>query len=379
MRSPVIGLFLKSDERSKIKILLRWEEKYAIIMTQSYDAKLLWGYQLMQYDRDCPQILREFLSYHETIKAQSKKTIAEYYLDLRMFLRFIILIKNELPYNTDFETISIRNVDANLLRQVTVNDVYDFLSYLANDRVKHPDALSKETGIGPAARARKLSSIKSFYKYLTVRTKQLEFNPVKDLEYPKLRKSLPRYLTLSQSQRLLEAVEGPNAQRDFAILMIFLSCGIRISELVGLNLSDVYDDRIRVVGKGNKERIVYLGAACKRAIDDYLPLRKEQVLTDNRALFGSRDHNRISVSAVHRLVKKHLLAAGLDASQFSAHKLRHTAATMMLSGGVDVKTVQEVLGHENLNTTQIYTHIESTELQIAAQANPISQLKLNKK
>lgn len=330
----------------------------------------------MQFDRDCPQVLREFLSYHETIKGQSKKTISEYYLDLRMFLRFIFLIKNEMPYDTDLDTISIHSVDCALLQSVTVNDIYDYLSYLANDRPKHPD--SRSSGIGSAARARKLSSIKSFYKYLTVRTKQLPENPVKDMEYPKLRKSLPRYLTLEQSQRLLEAVSGPNSRRDLAILMIFLSCGIRISELVGLNLPDVYEDRIRVIGKGNKERIVYLGAACRSAIDDYLPLRKKMVLSDNNALFGSRDHNRISVSAVHRLVKKHLMAAGLDASAYSAHKLRHTAATMMLSGGVDVKTVQEVLGHENLNTTQIYTHIENTELQIAAQANPISQLDIKK-
>lgn len=328
----------------------------------------------MQFDRDCPLVLREFLSYHENIKAQSKKTISEYYLDLRMFLRFIVLIKNEMPYHTDLETISIRSVDTDLLRTVTVNDIYDFLSYLANDRVKNPDSMSKEIGIGSAARARKLSSIKSFYKYLTVRTRQLEENPVKDLEYPKLRKSLPRYLTLEQSRRLLEAVEGVNSQRDFAILMIFLTCGIRISELVGLNLSDVYDDRIRVVGKGNKERFVYLSDSCRQALDAYLEKRKQIVLTDNRALFGSQEKHRISVASVHHLVKKHLAAAGLDSTQFSAHKLRHTAATMMLSGGVDVKTVQDVLGHENLNTTQIYTHIENTELKVAAEANPISHL-----
>lgn len=332
----------------------------------------------MQFERDCPELLRQFLSYHETIKGQSPKTIAEYYLDLRMFLRFIILIKNEMPYDTDLDTISIHNVDLPLLRSVRESDIYDFLSYLANDRLKNPDSVYSESGIGSAARARKLSAIKSFYKYLTVRTRQLTENPVMDMEYPKLRKSLPRYLTLEQSRSLLQAVDGPNATRDFAILMIFLSCGIRISELVGLNLSDVYEDRIRVIGKGNKERIVFMGNACKNAIEAYLPVRNNLVLTDNRALFGSRDHNRISVSAVHRLVKKHLLAAGLDASQFSAHKLRHTAATMMLSGGVDVKTVQEVLGHENLNTTQIYTHIENTELQLAAQANPISSFNIEK-
>ena len=162
-------------------------------------------------------------------------------------------------------------------------------------------------------------------------------------------------------------------------MMLFLNCGIRRSELVNLNLSDVYEDRIRVIGKGNKERFVYFGSACRKAIDAYLPERSKKVLTDNRALFGSRDNNRISVSAVHRLVKKALLQAGLDSTQYSAHKLRHTAATMMLSGGVDVKTVQEVLGHENLNTTQIYTHIESTELKIAAEANPLSRLDFSEK
>lgn len=207
-----------------------------------------------------------------------------------------------------------------------------------------------------------------------MRTKQLTENPVADLEYPKLRKSLPKYLTMEQSAALLQSVSGPNAKRDYAIIMLFLNCGIRRSELVGLNLTDVYADRIRVVGKGNKERFVYFGAACRRAIDAYLPEREKKILSDNRALFGSRDNNRISVTAVHRLVKKALTQAGLDAAQFSAHKLRHTAATMMLSGGVDVKTVQEVLGHENLNTTQIYTHIENTELKIAAEANPLSKL-----
>lgn len=333
----------------------------------------------MGHYQDCPQVLRDFLNYHENIKIQSPKTIQEYYLDLRMFLRFMVLIKKEMPYDTRLDEISIKEVDLNFIKTITTSDIFDFLSYLANDRVKYEDSQSAEQGIGSAARARKLSAIKSFYKYLTVRTKQLETNPVKDLEFPKLRKSLPKYLTLEESKRLLEAVQGPNAARDYAILMIFLNCGIRRSELVGLNLTDVYEDRIRVLGKGSKERIVYMGSACKKAIDDYLIERNKIILTDNRALFGSRDKNRISVTAVHRLVKKHLLAAGLDATQFSAHKLRHTAATLMLSNGVDVKAVQEVLGHENLNTTQIYTHIENTELKIAAEANPISKLNVKHK
>ena len=329
--------------------------------------------------RDCPQILREFLIYHENIKGQSPLTISEYYLDLRMFLRFVKLMRNDMPVNTDLETIDIRDVDLDFLKEIQASDVFDFLSYLANDRVLNPESAAPEHGISSSSRARKLSAIKSFYKYLTVRTKQLSENPVADLEYPKLRKSLPKYLTMEQSAALLQAVSGVNEKRDYAILMLFLNCGIRRSELVGLNLTDVYEDRIRVVGKGNKERIVYFGSACRKAIDAYLPERNKKVLSDNRALFGSRDNNRISVTAVHRLVKKALLQAGLDSTQFSAHKLRHTAATMMLSGGVDVKTVQEVLGHENLNTTQIYTHIESTELKIAAEANPLSKLDFSDK
>lgn len=328
----------------------------------------------MQRYADCPQILREFLVYHETIKGQSPLTISEYYLDLRMFLRFIKLMRNDMPINTDIDSIDIKNVDLNFIRNIDSSEIFDFLSYLANDRALNPDSSATDYGISAAARARKLSAIKSFYKYLTVRTKQLSDNPVADLEYPKLRKSLPKYLTMEQSAALLKAVSGPNEKRDYAILMLFLNCGIRRSELVGLNLTDVYEDRIRVIGKGNKERFVYFGSACRKAIDAYLTERNEKILSDNRALFGSRDSNRISVTAVHRLVKKALLQAGLDSTQFSAHKLRHTAATMMLSGGVDVKTVQEVLGHENLNTTQIYTHIENTELKIAAEANPLSKL-----
>lgn len=328
----------------------------------------------MQRYSDCPQILRDFLTYHETIKGQSALTIHEYYLDLRMFLRFIRLMRNEMPIHTVLDDIPIKDIGIEFVRDIKTSDIFDFLSYLANDRTSNPDAPAPEYGISPTARARKLSALKSFYKYLTVRTKQLQDNPVADLEYPKLRKSLPKYLTLEQSKALLSAVSGQNQERDYAILMLFLNCGIRRSELVGLNITDVYEDRIRVVGKGNKERIVYFGTACRNAIDAYLPIRNKQVLTDNRALFGSRNGNRVSTDAVHALVKKAFLKAGLDATQFSAHKLRHTAATMMLSGGVDVKTVQEVLGHENLNTTQIYTHIENTELKIAAEANPISKL-----
>ena len=333
----------------------------------------------MRKYNDCPGILRDFLAYHETIKGQSQLTINEYYLDLRMFLRFIKLMRNEMSMNTSLDDIPIRDIDIEFVRNITTSDIFDFLSYLASDRPLNPESPMSDQGVSASTRSRKLSAIKSFYKYLTVRTKQLQENPVADLEYPKLRKSLPKYLTMEQSAALLKSVSGQNQVRDYAILMLFLNCGIRRSELVGLNITDVYEDRIRVIGKGNKERFVYFGTPCRKAIDAYMVERNEKVLTDNRALFGSRNGNRISVTAVHRLVEKALKQAGLDSTQFSAHKLRHTAATMMLSGGVDVKTVQEVLGHENLNTTQIYTHIENTELKIAAQANPLSKLDFSDK
>ena len=305
-------------------------------------------------DPDTPEILRQFLAYHETIKGQSPKTIDEYHLDLRMFLRFLVLMRSEMPIDTDLETISVRHVDVEFLQSVTTNDIFDFLSYLARER-----RTQDGSGLGASARARKLSAIKSFFKYLTTRTKLLDENPAQDIEYPRMRRALPKYLTLEESRRLLAAVDGPNRARDYAILMLFLNCGIRRAELVGLNRNDVYNDRIRVTGKGNKERFVYFGETTREALDSYLPERNKIVLDDDRALFGSRDHRRLSVTAVHRLVKK--------------HKLRHTAATLMVANGVDLRTVQEVLGHEHLNTTEIYTHIENTELKIAAEANPLSR------
>lgn len=332
----------------------------------------------MQRYSDCPRILREFLMYHEDIKGQSPKTISEYYLDLRIFLRFMKLIRNDMPIETRLDTIDISDVDLEFIRQITTTDIRDYLSYLSHDRTANPDAPVPNYGLNKSSRSRKLASLKSFFNYLTVHTRLLEENPVAFEEYPKRDKTLPRYLSMEQSAALLQAVSGPNEKRDYAILMLFLNCGIRRSELVGLNLSDVYEDRIRVLGKGNKERFVYFGTPCRKALDAYLVERNKKVLSDNRALFGSRDNNRISVTAVHRLVKKYLLAAGLDANDFSAHKLRHTAATQMLSGGVDIRTLQEVLGHSNLNTTQIYTHITSTELKIAAEANPLSKLDFTK-
>lgn len=226
--------------------------------------------------------------------------------------------------------------------------------------------------------ARKLSSLRSFFKY-AVQQQWTDQNPMELIQYHSKKQRLPDFFYESEINSIIEAAQlddHPSNKRNVAILELLYATGLRVSECCQLKTSqiDFNIQMIRVIGKGNKERFVYFGSSCRKAIDAYLPERNKQVLTDNRALFGSRDHNRISVSAVHRLVKKALLQAGLDPYQYSAHKLRHTAATMMLSGGVDVKTVQEVLGHENLNTTQIYTHIENTELKLAAEANPLSKL-----
>ncbi len=258
--------------------------------------------------RECPRILREFLSYHESIKGQSSKTISEYYLDLRMFLRYMVMIRNDLPYETDLSTISIHHVDIEFIRGIQLEDIYDYFSYLSEYRVYHPETKNPGHGIDTAARARKLSAIKSFYKYLTVRTRLLDENPVADVEFPKLRRSLPKYLTLEQAQELLRSVSGRHAARDLAILMVFLNCGLRISELAGLNHGDIYQDRLRVLGKGNKERTVFLSDGCLAAIERYAITLPESLRIDvRRPLFLSQKGGRMSTTAIHRLFKKHLL------------------------------------------------------------------------
>ena len=329
----------------------------------------------MDYRTESPEILREFLFYHETIKGHSKKTIDEYFLDLRTFFRFLKVHRKLLPADTPFEEIAIMDVDVGFVRLVTVTEVYEYLAFLSRDRPKRGNSRSTEYGLGANSRARKIAVIRSYYKYLTLKAGKLTENPVADLDSPKLRKSLPRFLSLDESVKLLDDVGGINRERDFCILTIFLNCGLRISELAGLDLTDVRADSIRVLGKGNKERVVYINDACAEAINSYLVIRKNIVAIDKRALFLSSRRTRISTSTIHSLVKKHLLAAGLDSSKYSSHKLRHTAATMMLKNGVDVRTLQELLGHEHLNTTQIYTHVESSSLRDAAMRSPLSGYK----
>ena len=296
----------------------------------------------------------------------------EYYLDLRTFFRFLKLSRGLVPRTTELDEISIADVDVPFVASVTLAEVYDFLAYLARDRVKQANSPEPEYGLSASSRARKISAIRSFFKYLTMKAKLLDENPVQDLDSPKIPKTLPRYLTLEESQRLLSAVEGKNRERDYCILCVFLNCGLRISEIVGLNVSDYRGESLRVVGKGNKERTVYLNDACRDAIDRYLEVRKLLAPPRVTAMFLSNRRARISCDSIQVMVKKNLTKAGLDASLYSAHKLRHTAATLMLQNGVDVRTLQEVLGHENLNTTQIYTHIDNAELRTAADANPLS-------
>lgn len=332
----------------------------------------------MDYRTDAPPILRDFLAYHEAIQGHSRKTVDEYYLDLRNFFRYIKIEKDKVPRNTEFDAIDISDVDLDLARSVNLSDVYSYMNYLSRDRAQHPNSPETDYGLKATSRARKVAAIRSFYKYLTNKAKLLSENPMQDLDAPKTKKALPRYLDLDGSIQLLESVDGDFQERDRCILTLFLNCGLRISELIGLNLTDVRGEQLRVLGKGNKERMLYLNEACIQAIQDYLSVRDNQKAIDKNALFLSRRRTRISKAAVEKLVKKYLLKAGLDSTQYSPHKLRHTAATLMLQNGVDVRTLQEVLGHENLNTTQIYTHVDNENLRAAAKANPLGRIKPKK-
>lgn len=327
----------------------------------------------LDYRDDSPPILRDFLTYHETIKGHSRNTVDEYYLDLRNFFRFLKLERGLVPRGTELDEIAISDVDLDFVSKVTLAEVYSYLAFLSRDKAKFTRARSEEFGLNAASRARKVSCIRGFYKYLTVKAKLLSDNPVQDLDSPKAKRSLPRYLTLDESRKLLQSVDGVHKERDYCILCIFLNCGLRISEIAGLNISDVRADHLRVLGKGNKERIVYLNDATAEAINRYLAVRRDIAAVDRSALFLSSRRTRVTREGLHAMVKKSLLRAGLDAEKYSAHKLRHTAATLMLSNGVDVRTLQEILGHENLNTTQIYTHVDNSELRIAAQANPLAK------
>ena len=316
----------------------------------------------------CPAFLRDFLTYNETIKGKSSRSVEGYYIDLRTFFRYLLLVRGIAPKDVEFNKIDINAADIELVRSVTISDLYAFMVYCKEE-------LKNNT----ATRARKTSTLRIFFKYMSVQTHQIPTNPAELLESPKVKQSLPKHLTLENSLELLNSVDGANERRDYCILTLFLNCGLRLSELCGLNLSDISGDGIMTVtGKGNKERAVYLNDSCKTAIKAYLAVRPNEgiVITDRNALFISRNHRRISPKTVQHIVKTYLKKAGLGGMGFSTHKLRHTAATLMYQhGNVDIRVLKDILGHANLGTTQIYTHVSDAQIKRAVDANPLSNVK----
>ncbi len=314
---------------------------------------------------DVSELIRNYLIYMETIKGKSSRTVYEYYLDLRTFFRYIKRYKCLVPSSVEFNDILINDVDIKLIESISLSDVYSFLDYVLTQRSN-----------ASSARARKISCLRSFFKYLHKKVFLIKENPIAELDSPKIKKSLPKYLVLDEAIELLKAVDGKNKQRDFAIITIFLNCGIRLSELVGINLNSIKNSYLTVLGKGNKERTVYLNEACTYAINEYLKVRPKPRPEDKNAMFISNRGTRLSHESVQYLVKKYIVKAGLDPEKYSVHKLRHTAATLMYQNGVDVRVLQEILGHTSLATTQIYTHLSGSELQDAANKNPLNKVNI---
>ena len=315
--------------------------------------------------QDAPDILMEFLEYHSTVRGHSDRTVAAYYMDLKILFRYLKRKRRLVSRDTPFQEIDITDVDLDFIQDTRIEELYGYQSF------------SPESGqaLSAASRCRRTSSVKSFFNYLTNKRHLLERNVTQELDMPKRQASLPRYLEESDCEKLLNVCDGPYAERDYCILMLFMSCGLRVSELVSLNVTDLYEDHLRVLGKGNKERVIFFGDGCREAIDDYLMVRNVVKVQekDKKALFISQKNCRFGVRGVQQMLEKKLLLAGLDATRYSPHKLRHTAATLMLKNGVDTRALQEVLGHSNLNTTQIYTHLDNTALHEAAMANPIGR------
>lgn len=323
---------------------------------------------MADYWLEAPPVLREFLNYHESILSHSAKTVDEYFLDLRAFFRYLKLRRNASIGKLSFSEIPIDDVDLAFVSETQLAEIYGFLTYLpGSGKFGHAES---------STRSRKCAAIRSFFNYLCIHEESMEKNPTMALNNPKLRKTLPRYLSLSESIALLEAVSGVNELRDYCILTLFLNCGLRVGELVGLNTKNIRDDTMRVLGKGNKERQLYLNEACLDALEAYLTVRPDpkDEIEHRDALFVSRNKTRLTTRAVENIVKKAVTQAGLD-PKYSPHKLRHTAATLMLNTGVDLRTLQDVLGHENLGTTQIYTHISDANMKMAVDANPLAHLK----
>ena len=319
---------------------------------------------------DVPDILRNYLNYMLVIKGRSENTVKEYYYDLKTFFKYIHAIVNNLDI-LNLDKISLDDFNEQILKDVSLADLYEFMTYI-NDFRSSNDSY----------KARKVASLRSFYNYLNVKIGFMETNPAINLDTPKLKKRLPRFLTLEESISLLKSIDGKYKERDVAIFALFLNCGLRLSELVGINISNINFDKktLRVIGKGNKERLVYLNDLCVKAIESYMIVRpSKDILYDDRdALFISSKNRRISNRMVELLAKKYFKAAGIDETRYSPHKLRHTAATVMYKeGNVDIKTLQEILGHVSISTTQIYTHINDSDMKKAADNNPFNSVNLD--
>ena len=327
----------------------------------------------MDYRTDSPQLLLDFLSYHETIKAHSQRTVDEYYLDMRNFFRYLKQQRDPALAGKALDEIDIRDVDIDFISRITLTDIYSYLTYLSRDRVQHQNSEISNKGLNAASRARKLATIRSFFNYICNKRHLLEDNPCKDVDTPKQMKSLPRYLTLNESLSLLESVDGANRERDYCILTLFLNCGLRISELVGLNLNDIQDDVLRVLGKGNKERIVPIGHTCCQAVRQYLQVTRGALMEKNKTeahdkVFVNSRGGPLTDRSVRRILDKYITQLAMQ-KKVSPHTIRHTFATHLLDHGADLRAVQELLGHANLSTTQIYTHITTERITSVYQKN----------
>lgn len=309
-----------------------------------------------------PSPMCDFLEYLISIKGKSPKTVHEYFLDLRTFHRFLCLRFRLVPQNTVFEEIDIFQINLDLIKKVNLSDLHAFISFI-----------DKERDNANRTKARKVACLKSFYRYLYSIMNMVSEDPAAKLETPKASKRLPIHLSLEQSKALLESIDGQNKERNFAIIMIFLNCGVRLSEIVSIDLNNYKDETLTVIGKGNKERTIYLNTACIASIEEYLKVRPIPIAGHEQAMFLSNRRTRISQRAIQHLVEKYLIAAGLGDKNFSPHKLRHTAATLMYQyGNVDIVALQDILGHESVATTQIYTHINNERLKQAVKSNPLS-------
>ncbi|MCK9349629.1 MAG: tyrosine recombinase XerC [Clostridiales bacterium] len=311
--------------------------------------------------------LEEFLGYIRAILERSEGTVRQYRYDLVLFFRYLISDDRMLvPEDEAWEAIDISSVDDSFLRSIQLSDLYGYIGWLATTRKT-----------APATRARRSSSLRTFFDYLTTKAHVLDDNVAANLESPKQVKRLPRHLSLDESRELLQAASRSDTRfstRDYAMLTLFLNCGLRLSELCGIDLSSWRDETLTVVGKGNKERTIYLNGACISAIEDYLPDRIKPIKEDKDALFISRLGKRVTPRGVQNIIKKYIMSAGLDPARYSTHKLRHTAATLMYQyGEVDIRSLQALLGHASVATTEIYTHIDQKALHEAVEQNPLNQ------